>query len=202
MRLGPAIRIADTVRPDTFGYQSDTTVSIVLEYNQKMHDRKKISTLATSFSADIYMPASSRDGDMTCNSLRSRCESTVGSEIAFVDTAEPETDPAFYHDYILTIYCTIGSQFSEKGPQAGPVIFGYQLYRTAMVDPFLRYFATLQKTTIDWIGGGTHTPANPDHSTDLRVHVTGILYHSRAASLAMLSSTGWCVSRTTTTTKR
>ena len=137
---------------------------------------------------------------MTCNSLRSRCESTVGSEIASVDTAEPETDPAFYHDYVLTIYCTIGSQFSEKGPQAGPVIFGYQLYRTAMVDLFLRYFATLQKTTIDWIGGGTHTPANPDHSTDLRVHVTGILYHSRAASLAMLSSTGWCVSRTTTTT--
>ena len=147
------------------------------------------------------MPASSRDGDMTCNSLHSRCESTVGSEIASVDTAEPETDPAFYHDYILTIYCTIGSQFSKRGPKAGPIIFGSQLYRTTMIDLFLRCFATLQETTIDWIGGGTHTPdTNPDQSADLRMHITGILYHSRAASLAILSSTGWCVSRTTTTT--
>jgi len=61
--------------------------------------------------------------------------------------------------------------------------------------------ATVEVTTIDWIGGGTHTPdTNPDQSADLRMHITGILYHSRAASLGMLSSIGGCVSRTTTTT--
>jgi hypothetical protein len=70
-----------------------------------------------------------------------------------------------------------------------------------MIDLFLRCFATLQETTIDWIGGGTHTPdTNPDQSADLRMHITGILCHSRAASLGILSSIGGCVSRTTTTT--
>jgi hypothetical protein len=184
-----------------FEVRSDTALEFTVGSEIAFVDTTEPETLATSFSADIYMPASSRDGDMTCHSLRSRCESTVESEIASVDTAEPETDPAFYRDYILTIYCTIGSQFSKRGPKAGPIIFGSQLYRTTMIDLFLRCFATLQETTIDWIGGGTHTPdTNPDQSADLRMHITGILYHSRAASLGMLSSIGGCVSRTTTTT--
>jgi hypothetical protein len=93
--IGPAIRIAETVRPYTFGYQSDTTASIVLAYKQQTHDRKKFSMLATSFSAAIYMPASSRDKDMTCNSFHSRCDSTVGSANATFEVIEPETDPAF-----------------------------------------------------------------------------------------------------------
>jgi hypothetical protein len=112
-----------------FGYQFDTTISISLEYNQKTHDQKKLCTLATSFSADICTTASSRDGDMTYSSLHPHYESTVGSEIATVAAAEPETDPAFYHDNCLTICCTIGSQFSKKGPNAGPVVFGSTLDR-------------------------------------------------------------------------
>jgi hypothetical protein len=118
-----------------------------------------------------------------------------------MDAAETETDPAFYHDYGLTIYFTNGSQFSKKGPKAGPVLFGSQLDRTTMVDQFLRCFATLQEDTIDWIGGATHTlDTIPDQSTDLRMHITDTLYHSRAAALGMLSSIGGCVSTTTTTT--
>jgi hypothetical protein len=58
--IGPDAKIDDTVGPYTFGYQFDTTVSIILGYNQKTHDQKKFSTLATLFSTDIYMTASSR----------------------------------------------------------------------------------------------------------------------------------------------
>jgi hypothetical protein len=202
--IGPDIKNADTVGLDMFGYQFDTTVSTVLEHNQKTHERKKLCTMATSFSADIYLTASSTDGYMTCNSLHSRCDTTIGSADTTFDVIEPETYPAFDQDKCLTINCTIGSQLSKKGPNTDPacpaITVGTQSRCATMIDPFLSCSATLQETAIDWIGGGTHTPANPDHSTDLRMHVTGILYHSRAASLAMLSSTGWCVSRTTTTT--
>ena len=38
--IGPDVKIADTVGPDTFGYQFDTTVSTILEYNQNTHDRE------------------------------------------------------------------------------------------------------------------------------------------------------------------
>ena len=145
---------------------------------------------------------------MTGNSSHSRWESTVGSGIATFDVAEPETDPAFYHNNCLTIYCTIGSQLSKKGPNTGLVMFRSQSdwipaknqIEETMVDQFLRCFATLQENTTDWVLGSTHTlDTIPDQSTDLRMHIAGILYHSRAASLGILSSIGGCVSTTTST---
>ena len=66
---------------------------------------------------------------MTCNSSHSRCDSTVGSDIATFEVIEPETDPAFDHDNCLTIYCTIGSQLSKKGPNTDPVMFESQSNR-------------------------------------------------------------------------
>ena len=75
-RIDPDVEIADAVGPNVFGYQFYTTVSVMLEYNQNTHDHNQFSTLETSFSVDIYLTASSRDDDMTCNGLHSRYEST------------------------------------------------------------------------------------------------------------------------------
>jgi len=194
---------------------------------------------------------------MTCNSLHSRCDSTNGSADTTFDVIEPETDPAFDQDKCLTIYCTIGSQLSKKGPNTDPVMLESQFNRVSakfkiedgpdddsrqcgatsyknnmktcpaitvgtqsrcatMIDPFLSCFAMLQVNTIDWLGDAAYTMdlygnmfveglirvtgVSGDQSTDFRVHITGHLYNSRAASLGIHSSIGGCVSATTTTT--
>ena len=92
------------------------------------------------------------------------------------------------------------------------------------IDQFLSCFATLQENAIDWIGGAIHTmdtipsikrlrgnvivggllrvnDVSGDQSTDLRVHITGILYDSRAAPVSIVFSIGGCVSTTTSTNK-